>query len=104
MYFPNSLSIRTVGTVHYFTHTIPFPKIILEDHLMQVSSDIVALIANPPSTVTQELQSGNEIKIAILELAFIFNNAGHISALPIIEQLSKCHLKHLIHPMNHFRG
>jgi hypothetical protein len=88
VYFPSTRTTRTVDTVRYFPHTIPFPKTTLEDHLRQASSDIVALLANPPSKVTPELQSGSKIHNAILELSRIFNNADTIPALPAIKEAS----------------
>ena len=71
VYFPTTCTTRTVDTVRYFLHTIPFPQTTLEYHLCQAGADIIAILTNPSSTITPEIQSGNKMHNAILELANI---------------------------------
>ena len=88
IYFPASRTTRIVDTLRYFPKVINFPKTTLEDHLRQASSDIIAILTNPPSKVTPDLESGNEINNALLKLASIFKTADKIPALPQIQKQS----------------
>ena len=49
VYFPKTRTIRHVDTVRYFPNVVPFPKTTLENHLRQASSNIIAILTNPPS-------------------------------------------------------
>ena len=84
-YFPKTRSTRIVDTVRYFPKVIPFPKTSLEDHLRQASSDIVAILTRPPSTVSPALESGDKINNALLTLASIFKTAEKIPMLPQVK-------------------
>ena len=81
VFFPLTRSVRQVDTVRYFPHTIPFPKVSLEDHLRQAGSDIVRILSHPPSTLTPDLESGDSISNAILKLGKILNTADKIPKL-----------------------
>ena len=58
-----------------------FQKTTLEDHLRQASSDIVAILKNPPSKVALEIESGDKVQNEILNLATTLNNADTIPNL-----------------------
>ena len=82
VYFPSTRTVRVVDTVRYFPTIIPFPQTSLTDHLRQAASDIIAILSKPPSQVTPELQSGDKIQNALLDLATIFKNSANIPNLP----------------------
>ena len=95
VYFPATRSVRVVDTVCYFPSFIPFPKVSLEDHLRQASSDIVSILLKPPSQVTPDLESGDAVKNALLTLANIFKTAEEIPSLPSIKTSSQQHIQPL---------
>ena len=79
-YFPQSKSQRNVDTVTFFPKTIKFPKIAIDDFLKQAAMDIIAILADPPSTTTLSLKVGDETRNALLELARTFNR---VEKLPL---------------------
>ena len=81
VYIPRTKSIITSDTVEFFPHSIPFPQVKLQDHLKQAASDIVSILATPPSTTVPTLEAGDETKNAILQLASILKRADKIPHL-----------------------
>ena len=77
-YFPRSRRTRICDTVTYFPHEIPFPKVTLEDHLKQATSNIIDILTNPPSTTVPSLQAGDTTKNALLQIAQLLNRAEDI--------------------------
>ena len=56
-------------TVKIFLHSVIFPPVKLQDHLKQAASEIVSMLAKPPSTTVPKLVAGDETRNAILRLA-----------------------------------
>ena len=90
VYFPKTRSVCPVDTIKYIPHVINFPQATLEDHLRQASSDIVAILQNPPSQITTDLQSGNEITNALSILAEILQRSEKI---PTLQKIKEAHNK-----------
>ena len=77
-------TLSTISQMSFF-----FPKITLEDHLRQASSDSIAILTNSPSKVVPELESGDKVRNAIIKLATILNNANTTLNLPKFQNTDK---------------
>ena len=85
-YFPQTRAERHVDTVKFFPHTVPIPKMQLEDFLRQTATDIVHLLKQPPSSVVPSLQAGEPTYNAIRDIACIFNQPELLPNLKQIQQ------------------
>ena len=74
-YFPRTRDVRDCDTVEFFPHSIPFPKVKLQDHLRQAATDIVTLLTQPPSSTVPSLQEGDPTRNALLTLAQILKRS-----------------------------
>ena len=77
-YFPRTRDVRDCDTVEYFPHTIPFPRVTVNDHLKQAATDIISILSNPPSTNVPSLLAGDETNTALLEIASLLGRVEHI--------------------------
>ena len=77
-YFPRSRSTRVCDTVTFFPNEIPFPKVTLEDHLKQATTNIIDILTMPPSTNVPSLQAGDTTQNALRQLAKLLNRADNI--------------------------
>ena len=68
-YFPRTIVVRDCDTVEVFPHSIPFPKVKLQDHLKQAAANIFTLLTQPPSSTAPSLQEGDPTRNALLTLA-----------------------------------
>ena len=82
-YFPITRSERNVDTVTFFPKQIPFPKVTIDDFLRQAATDIVSILAAPPSATSFSLQAGDPIRNALLEIANTLNRADKLPLLPL---------------------
>ena len=55
--------------VEFFSHSIPFLRVTLNDHLKQVVTDIISILSNPPSTNVPSLLAGEDTNQALYEIA-----------------------------------
>lgn len=81
VYIPRTKAIITSDAVEFFPHSVTFPQVKLHDYLKQAASDIVSILATPPSTTVPTLASGDETQNAILQLASILKRADKIRHL-----------------------
>jgi hypothetical protein len=72
-YIPSTHRVRHADTVQFFPTVIPFPAVTLEDFLRQATSDILAILQNPPSIPT--LQCGDDTKEAVIKIAELLNRS-----------------------------
>ena len=61
VFFPSTGKMRDTDTVDFFPKEIPFPKTKTEDYLIQATSDILALLQEPPKSIPY-LQYGDQNK------------------------------------------
>ena len=80
-FFPKTRSERTVDTVTFIPHSIPFPKMDIDTFLRQAATDIVDILKNPPNMSILTLQAGNPTFNAIEQLAELLQR----SDLPLKE-------------------
>ena len=74
MFFPlNTRSERDLDMVEFFPHKILFPKMNADDFLRQSATDIIRIFTAPPSTTTISLQTGDETRNGLLQLAELLN-------------------------------
>ena len=78
-YFPRTRTTRICDTVTFFPHEVPFPRVTLNNQLLQAAEDIVNILNNPPATAVPTLQVGDPVKIPWLRLP---NNYGRWKNFP----------------------
>lgn len=77
IYFPKTKSVRHCQSVDFFPHAIDFPEVKLEDFLKQTASDLVEMLANPPSTTALSLETGSAVKNAFLKISNALKLPSH---------------------------
>ena len=77
-YFSRTREVHDCGTVEFFPHSIPFPKVKLKDHLKQAATGIVTLLTQPPSSTVLALKEGYPTRNDLLTLSQILNRAGNV--------------------------
>lgn len=78
-YIPSTHKTRHADTVKFFPKVIPFPSVTLEDFLRQATSDILAILQNPPSIPS--LQCGDKTQEAVIQIAQLLNRSVPIPPL-----------------------
>ena len=81
-YFPRTRSVRDCDTVTFFPTVVPFPEVKLRDYLKQAATDIVTLLARPPSSTVPILTEGDPVRNALLTLATQLNRIENIPDIP----------------------
>jgi hypothetical protein len=81
-YFPRTRTVRICDTVTFFPTTVPFPEVKLEDFLKQVATDIITILASPPSTTTPTLQAGDAVHNALQNIA---TQLKRIEPMPVLK-------------------
>ena len=84
-FFPSTGKTRDTDTVEFFPKEIPFPKTTTEDYLIQATSDILALLQEPPKSLPY-LQYGDKTKNALVTLSKLLNQAASPSVLKTIPE------------------
>ena len=82
-YFPRTKTERNCDTVTFFPAEIPFPRVKLQDFLVQAATDIITLLTSPPSTTTPSLQAGDPVRNALLTLATQLKRIDKIQTVDI---------------------
>ena len=68
-HFPRAQTTRVCETVTFFPHEVPFPKVTLKEHLIQAADNIVSILTKPPSITVPNLQAGEQVQNALLDIA-----------------------------------
>ena len=81
-WFPKSKRSRICETVTFFPHSIPFPKITLDEHLKQATSTIIDILTKQTSdsSNTPLLDIEDKTNNGLLKLAKILNH--HADNIP----------------------
>ena len=70
--------------VEFFPHSIPFPRVTLNDYLKQAATDIILILSNPPSTNVPSLLAGEDTNQALYKIAKLLKRVETI--LDIVEE------------------
>ena len=84
VYFPKTSGVRYCDTIMFFSTTISFPKVNLDNFLRQTATDIVIIFTAPPSSTTPSLQTGNMTRNVLLEVTTILNRADKVPVTQFI--------------------
>ena len=84
-FLPSTGKTRDTYTVDLFPKEITFPKTKTEDYLIQVTSDILYLLQEPPKSLPY-LQYGDKTKNALIKLSKLLNQAATQPSLKTIPE------------------
>ena len=84
-FFPTPGKTRDTDTVDFFPKEIPFPKTKTEYYLIQATSEILALIQEPPKSLPY-IQYGDTTKNVLIKLSKILNQAATRPSLKTIPE------------------
>ena len=82
-YIPATGSFRYTDTLQFIPSTFKFPETTAEEYLRQSVGDILALLQDPPKTLTF-LAYGNDTKNAITKIAHLLQQSVTQPQLPLI--------------------
>ena len=74
-FFSSTGKTRDTYTVDFFPKEIPFPKTKTEEYLIQETSDILALLQEPPKSLPY-LHYGDKTNNALIKLSKLLNQAA----------------------------
>ena len=61
-YFSRTKDVRDCSTVEFFPHSIPFPRVTLNDYLKQAATNIISILSKPPTTTVPSLLAEDKTK------------------------------------------
>ena len=70
--------MRDCDTVEVFPHSVSFPKLKRKDHLKQATTDIVALLTQPPSSTVPALKEGDPTRNVLLTFTQRLNRTDNM--------------------------
>ena len=77
-YFLRTHTTCVCKTVTFFPHDVPFPKVSIQDQLVQATEDIISILTHPPSPTVPSLQEGDPVQNVLLEIAKQLKRADKI--------------------------
>ena len=84
VYLPLTRAVRDLDTVIFFSHTIPFPKVNLEDYLRQTATYIVTILTALQASATPSLEAGYTTRNFLLKIVTVLKRANTLPpSLPL---------------------
>ena len=87
-YFPRTRTTRICETVTFFPHAIPFPQVLVSEHLKQAAEDIVTLLQKPLPTTIPSLTAGDPVYKALRNVAATLNRIEEVPLPRVNEKTS----------------
>ena len=79
---PHTHSEHDVDTVTFTPTVVPFPQVTTNDFIKQAALDIVSILTNPLLSTSITLETGDDVKNALLKIAEILQRIELTPALP----------------------
>ena len=78
--------MRDCDTVEFFPHAVPFPRVLLNDHLKQAATDIISILLNPLKIIVPSLIAEEDTTIALYEIAKLLKRVDPIPDFNIVKE------------------